>query len=102
MPRLIRYIAYGAAFAALPVAAAVLGFRTLTGCAHPEPLAPLAAERLAARAALAAGKARLHTEALRAREEVEQRVEARANALHEAHADRAALRLQLASAEEAE
>ena len=46
------------------------------------------AEDLAARAALAVDNARLHTEALRAREEAE--------------ADRAALRRQLAAAEEAE
>jgi putative intracellular protease/amidase len=47
MPRPIAYIAYGAAFAALPIAAAILGFRDLTGRQHPERLAPLRTERLA-------------------------------------------------------
>ena len=46
MRRLIAYIACGAAFVALPVLAAVLGFRELVGRQRPERLAPLSAERL--------------------------------------------------------
>lgn len=47
MPRLTAYLAYGAAFAALPIAAAFLGFRDLTGRQNPARLAPLPAENLA-------------------------------------------------------
>jgi AraC family transcriptional regulator, transcriptional activator FtrA len=48
MPRLATYIGYGAAFAALPLAAALVGFRRLAARDHPEHLSPLLDARLAA------------------------------------------------------
>jgi putative intracellular protease/amidase len=47
MPRPTAYIAHLAAFAALPIAAGVFGFRDLAGRQNPERLAPLPAQQLA-------------------------------------------------------